>query len=622
MANLALKIGTNGTKILLTLGRIAKSYIWVQNFLEFIIQELERLILDKCMCPLLLDVPKNESRKMLWEACRSDNFIEQQTAVRLILLVAHKYHLFYHQTIDELLTSSTNMNTLGISALIRILGGPNGIPENIEVKPGLELALERILLQSKGNKNTETHFILKNILNVIKHEKNEISPHLGMHPMTRSGRECLSKFLDIFKNFIEKVTKDLDQEKPFCDEKTNKKIKMEMEMSFGRPENIFSIMEQLHILIELLDALELDGKDSELGITDILKMIQLTVKYFFWILTEKNLTIRLIGSNRCYSLLSRQCTIRKAARTSALRDLLEGALYMYANLFGVEIENDAFSLEKKDDQLISLNQRLGVVSSTNRSILHAGIIGQGIRIPASEIKCPKREIQSMFIKAIAACCQSDEISNTIDGFSTVSLILVEMVSSDVMYNGLPWLDEEFTKITMERDLHIRRTFNNAPILWSIMGLIASNRPSLCYASVLLRGLCASVLHQWRAKSMEKQISKESELMDVTTKLLEIMGIGQFLPPPLSFLHLVLEFLESHEIALVLRECVWNYMREFVPAPVLFQTDRNGVHWRDPIASRVPPQFTDLLRHIMQKKLKKVGHLYHLMFVLPTITIDD
>lgn len=75
-----------------------------------------------------------------------------------------------------------------------------------------------------------------------------------------------------------------------------------------------------------------------------------------------------------------------------------------------------------------------------------------------------------------------------------------MVSPDVMYNGLPFPDEEFTKVTMERDLQIRRTFKTTPILWAILGLVASHRPALCFSSVLLRALCASFLHQWRAKN--------------------------------------------------------------------------------------------------------------------------
>lgn len=34
----------------------------------------------------------------------------------------------------------------------------------------------------------------------------------------------------------------------------------------------------------------------------------------------------------------------------------------------------------------------------------------------------------------------------LDALTMVSLLLVELVSPDVMYNGLPWPDEEFTKV--------------------------------------------------------------------------------------------------------------------------------------------------------------------------------
>lgn len=88
----------------------------------------------------------------------------------------------------------------------------------------------------------------------------------------------------------------------------------------------------------------------------------------------------------------------------------------------------------------------------------------------------------------------------VEAYSTISLLLVEMVSTDVMYNGLPFPDEEFTKVTMERDLLIRRAFITSPILWALLGFIATHRPALCFSSVLLRALCATSLHQWRAKN--------------------------------------------------------------------------------------------------------------------------
>lgn len=227
-------------------------------------------------------------------------------------------------------------------------------------------------------------------------------------------------------------------------------------------------------------------------------------------------------------------------------------------------------------------------------------------------------MQNRLISAIVACCQDKDHQNTIDGFSYVSLLLVELVSPDVMYNGLPWPEEEFTRVTMERDLQIRRMFKNCPILWSILGLIACYRPALCYSSVLLRALCATILHHWRSKSVEATNDQKNELMYTTTKLLELMALGQLLPPPLSYLHVVLPYLDSNEIGYVLRECVWNYMKDNVPSPVLFVCDPTGFHWRDPQTSRPPAQYTNALRNTMQKKMDQMGELYCQMFVVPEL----
>lgn len=175
---------------------------------------------------------------------------------------------------------------------------------------------------------------------------------------------------------------------------------------------------------------------------------------------------------------------------------------------------------------------------------------------------------------------SQDNQKTVDGFCSVSLLLVEMISTDVMYNGLPWPDEEFGKVTMERDLQIQRTIKNAPILWSILSLTAACRPSLCFASVILRGLCAALLHQWRAKSVIQYPTsdKNRSLYEETKKLLEIMSMGQILPEPFNYLHLVIDHFQPAEVALVLKECIWNYMKENVPSPVIFTVDSTGKHF--------------------------------------------
>lgn len=70
--------------------------------------------------------------------------------------------------------------------------------------------------------------------------------------------------------------------------------------------------------------------------------------------------------------------------------------------------------------------------------------------------------------------------------------------------------------------------------------------------------------------------QNKELFVATKNLLQVMSMGQLLPPPFNYLHTVIEHFDPSEIATVLKECIWNYMREVVPSPVLFIVDNNGI----------------------------------------------
>ena len=37
----------------------------------------------------------------------------------------------------------------------------------------------------------------------------------------------------------------------------------------------------------------------------------------------------------------------------------------------------------------------------------------------------------------------------------MALMLIELVTSDVMYNGIPWPEEDFMKVTIERYVYLR-----------------------------------------------------------------------------------------------------------------------------------------------------------------------
>ena len=109
----------------------------------------------------------------------------------------------------------------------------------------------------------------------------------------------------------------------------------------------------------------------------------------------------------------------------------------------------------------------------------------------------------------------------------MALLLVDLVSPDVMYNGLPWPEEEFAKVTVERDLAISKKFEDHPILWKILAGLAEARPALCYCSVLLRALLAVQMFYWQTSVVHKS-SQSPKRLDVTVKVLRLLSIGKAL----------------------------------------------------------------------------------------------
>ncbi|XP_053670409.1 integrator complex subunit 5 [Anopheles nili] len=653
VATMLLKIKKHATQVISILAKLSSKYGWCQELLEIMFVELETLVLDKHSAPLLEDIIRDGSRDELWSACVSDSPYSQQVVIRLVLLASFKSNSVFHQSIVYLLSTedadTSSSSKPHLNALVRLLTGPHGTMDVPKVRPAFETAFEKVLLAP--NKRSECWNILHNVVDLLKMERSTI---LGssLRKVNCIGivHELLDRVLKIWETFLGQERQDADRPlgRSHTDNRTTsngqyKRIKNESlpsdametaECSNGQEHATqmgpsISTNDLIHETVRLIECLDI-GRMVTIGTAQSLKLSQLLVKYFFHCL---QLSIEWNGTatgivpesydeylNRLNSLLTKHCGHRKAARTAALRELLEGALFMHGALFGSQSETEAYSFDKPDDLLIKLNQKQGIALNASRAtVLHAGVIGQGPKIPSKGAIGPASQMQNHLLNAIVACCQDvNDHQATIDGFSYVSLLLVELISPDVMYNGLPWPEEEFTKVTMERDLQIRRTFRQSPILWSILGLVACYRPSLCYCSVLLRALCASALHQWRSKTAETMNGQKTDLMYVTTKLLELMALAQLLPPPLSYMHIVLDYFDGPEIAYVLKECVWNYMKDHVPSPVLFVCDPTGFHWRDPLTSRPPLQYTNPLRNTMQKKLTKVGHLYYQMFVGPEL----
>ncbi|KAK2717683.1 hypothetical protein QYM36_006454, partial [Artemia franciscana] len=103
-----------------------------------------------------------------------------------------------------------------------------------------------------------------------------------------------------------------------------------------------------------------------------------------------------------------------------------------------------------------------------------------------------------------------------------------------------------------------------------------------------------------------------ELLEMTSKILDLMSLGQLLPPPLTMISEILAKISPQEVAVLLRD-VWSYMRENLPSPALFSKDSNGYIWRDFKDFHVETRYIDRLRLIVLSNIDKLGYFYKRIF---------
>ncbi|XP_064477037.1 integrator complex subunit 5-like [Ornithodoros turicata] len=361
----------------------------------------------------------------------------------------------------------------------------------------------------------------------------------------------------------------------------------------------------------------------------IVKVTSSATAYFFTIVScpeHYNGAQKFKAAVVCFKLLSTLC-IRSVPQHVALRNLLSGVLDDRVSwLFGaVPKRQETEKLQPKFVSLLEENQKFATsinFPQSHSSILRIGVIGSGLRTAPVRPKVEVEGVQlnkQLFLEALTACCalpwRNGRLSSTktsmVPGMKTVALLLVELVSSDVMFNGLPWPDEDFLKVTIERDLHINASFADHPILWDLLRLTASVRPSLCYCSVLLRAIVAVMMTHWR-NSQEKGACNCAKQLETSRKVLQVMATGQLLPAPLSSIGQILHLLTPFEVSCLLSD-VWQYMKDNVPSPALF-AQKNGQYWREfKAGENGASKYTERLRMIMMSNISTCGPLFQKFF---------
>ena len=209
-----------------------------------------------------------------------------------------------------------------------------------------------------------------------------------------------------------------------------------------------------------------------------------------------------------------------------LRSLMTGAMSTKINhIFGGFSSEESRTLAKPETSLYDENLKFGAMPTHplgTSTVFHAGVIGKGKRkAPPTANESPETKQNCLtLITVLFKICNEVTCFNQDETYKNLACMLVELVVPDIMYNGLPWPEEEFTRVTIERDLQIVKTLDENPFIWKLLWGLAEQRPALCYCSVILRGTFAVLMSHWAST-----LTPTPKLLLSTTRILELMSIG-------------------------------------------------------------------------------------------------
>ncbi|XP_043931696.1 integrator complex subunit 5 isoform X2 [Protopterus annectens] len=356
---------------------------------------------------------------------------------------------------------------------------------------------------------------------------------------------------------------------------------------------------------------------------DLMTIVRAAVHHFFSALHRKNGS----GIGHISKLLFRLSSICSATMKTILQHLVEGAMHRgNLGLFGgksEQIESNDLFLKDSKTSLLDVNYKFGTAvnfSGSIWSVFHAGVIGQGLKPFIAPVNQDKEAVLyniHHYMNLIIRCCSGgkyhtelNEIQPPIvvinpEAAKTVAVVLVENICPDVSNSELAWPPEEYTKNTVERDIQIRKCFEENPLLFELLRFVSIGRPALCYCSVVLRGLLATLMAHWEAKR-DNVTTTSPWYLQASCNLIACMGEGHLLPPVLSNMHEIFDKLTPFEVHLLLLS-VWDYMRDNSPLPQKFTFNADkGLFYRDFSRDGDINKYLSVVQSVVHKNIENLG----------------
>lgn len=192
-------------------------------------------------------------------------------------------------------------------------------------------------------------------------------------------------------------------------------------------------------------------------------------------------------------------------------------------------------------------------------------------------------------------------------YAYTATVIVELVCPEIT-PVMTWPDEDFLKYTIERDLKVKRRFDAQPVLWHILEVISSARPSLYHCSVILQSLLGMSLKFWQSNRKASSKSSPVELASVS-KIMHILKQGGWLPAAYESIADIFHMIKPKEIYEIL-SAIWKYLKNTNFAADKFldrdQLGRPQLHVNNELLQHV----RTVIKVIFLRNITELGHLYH------------
>ncbi|XP_072015718.1 integrator complex subunit 5-like [Amphiura filiformis] len=405
---------------------------------------------------------------------------------------------------------------------------------------------------------------------------------------------------------------------------------------------------QLHhtdlvIAAHTMKLLQLIGLPDDVTMVMMQAVSQSTVEFFMMAFhsTDPSWKAEVVETCRLYL---RQLSLHPIGQPMVLRALLENLTYKDNRwLFsGRSAQAPKTSNAKIQQQtsLMNANNKLGacfIPPASGHSVFYAGTIGQGLKprnegpkitqdeswvnsqalvatiLACASVKSDRSSTQPMETDSIVSGILRPDLTHSVD-VSTARLLarmMEEIVCPDVTHVGILWPEEEHIKGTIERDLAIKRMFDDNPVLWDVLEMISRAKPALCDCVVIVYSILTTLLGHWESCRLTKA-SHTPQALASSYRLLQCIGMAGWLPPPICHSHHLLSELTPHEVYVLLAS-IWGFLKENPPKTESFtEKDENGQPARALPEAAVERQ-SELVHTIVHKNIAKFGNIFKLLF---------